>query len=210
MLDVAWSPDGNYLATASFEGVVKLWDAATGRERQSVLGHQFAVLSVAWSRQATGWLRPATMRPRESGYLVAGVNAQCFAAMQRPLWCAVWSPDGTRVASGSDGPIAKVWDANTGRALVTLNAESMYIESLRMVARRQTFGQPARMKRLRSGRPTQGRKRRPCEDTKVFVGKVTWSPDGMKSPPPAGITRRRYGKSPLGRCWLRCAVMTRM
>ena len=34
------------------------------------------------------------------------------------------------MASGSDGPIAKVWDANTGRALVALNAESMYIESL--------------------------------------------------------------------------------
>jgi len=55
---VAWSPNGNRLATGSEDNTVKVWDAEAGKELLSLTGHSDAVLSVAWSpdgrRLATG------------------------------------------------------------------------------------------------------------------------------------------------------------
>jgi hypothetical protein len=48
--DVVFSPDdGTRIATASFDGTVKLWDAATGQEVLTLRGHTVGVLCVAFS-----------------------------------------------------------------------------------------------------------------------------------------------------------------
>ena len=44
---VAWSPDGNTLATAGFDNTVRLWDAATRKEIKKYEGHTKLVLAVA-------------------------------------------------------------------------------------------------------------------------------------------------------------------
>src|SRR5436853_6539433 len=49
---VAFSPDGKYVVTGSFDKTLKLWETATGKEIKTfggATGHQNLVLSVAWS-----------------------------------------------------------------------------------------------------------------------------------------------------------------
>ncbi|WP_254435682.1 pentapeptide repeat-containing protein, partial [Dolichospermum sp. UHCC 0260] len=46
---VAFSPDGKYLATGDSEGRVQIWNAVTGREILTFVGHSSFVDSVAWS-----------------------------------------------------------------------------------------------------------------------------------------------------------------
>ena len=48
-LDSAWLPDGRVIATSSFDESVGLWDVQSGQQTASLLGHSFAVKSVAWS-----------------------------------------------------------------------------------------------------------------------------------------------------------------
>jgi WD40 repeat protein len=49
VISVSWSPDGKRLASASFDGTVKVWDAASGYEALTLRGETFIVRSVAWS-----------------------------------------------------------------------------------------------------------------------------------------------------------------
>ena len=55
LTSVAIAPDGTWLATASFDKSVRIWDSTTGRQRAVLLGHTKPVMSVAIAPDGT-WL----------------------------------------------------------------------------------------------------------------------------------------------------------
>jgi WD40 repeat protein len=123
---VAFSPDGRYVLTGSFDKTLKLWDAVTGKEIKTFSGpaaHQNLILSVAFSPDgrllASGasdntakiWETPLD-RPLRTFAQAAGVNAVAL------------SPDGTRLAgAGRDGAI-KIWNTADGKQLFNLTGHT--------------------------------------------------------------------------------------
>jgi len=89
ILSLAWSPDGRYIASAGDEGVVRIWEAATGASVCAYYGHA----------QLPGGLGPPNRSDSRIGTLA-------------------WSPDGTRIVSGSL-LLVQVWEAMTGTTLLT-------------------------------------------------------------------------------------------
>ncbi len=133
-LTLAFSPDGGTLATRSETGIVRLWDAATGRERATIKVDKGAISSLAFSPDgkvlATGAgvielkdlpfvARVMFVRPeralREDAFNVVGEITLWDSATGRPLRtlkghagrvsCLVFSPDGTVLATGSVGSL---------------------------------------------------------------------------------------------------------
>ncbi len=114
-LSVAFSPDGNRLATSSMDGSVRLWNANTGKEIRAFMAHTDAVLSVAFSPDGN---RLATSSMDGSVRLWnanTGKEIRAFMAHTDAVLSVAFSPNGNRLATSSADGSVRLWNANTGK-----------------------------------------------------------------------------------------------
>jgi WD40 repeat protein len=117
---IAFAPDGKWLATSGYDGAIRLWDAATGREVRKLEGAQGTVWTLDY---APGGDRLAAAG--EDGKIriwspADGRLRLILAGHERNIWEVRFSPDGTRLASGSFDSTARLWDSAGGAALAVL------------------------------------------------------------------------------------------
>ncbi|MBI4602690.1 MAG: protein kinase [Planctomycetes bacterium] len=123
----AFSPDGSRVFTASWDGMVRVWDAGSGEEVLRLVGPCAAVQWAAWSpdgaRLASGCFDPVVR------VWDAASGKQLFAleGQKGPIEHVAFSPDGTKVASGGRDAKACVWSAETGRLLATLSGHGGWV-----------------------------------------------------------------------------------
>jgi WD40 repeat protein len=108
---VALGPDGKHALSASVDGTVRLWDAATGREVRRFAGHDGAVWSAALSPDGAFALsggRDATVRLWDTA---TGKEVHTFRDHVPGVVATVaFAPDGKRAVSAGWDKTARVWD----------------------------------------------------------------------------------------------------
>jgi len=130
---LAFSPDGQILASGSDHYIIKLWSVQTGLAMHTLVGRHRGhdVTSVAFSPDGKVLANGVT-----SGYDVGLWDVQTGRTLQTRIdhssyvYSVAFSPDGKVLASGGWDSTIKLWDVQSGRALQTLTGHSNWVLSV--------------------------------------------------------------------------------
>ncbi|MBA3485528.1 MAG: protein kinase, partial [Pirellulales bacterium] len=190
VFDVAFSPDGNLLATSTQAGNVRIWQAKTGQVVQKWPAHQKSATTIRFSPDG---------RFLATGSLDKTVNVWDMEKVRRgeveePLfrwehasrvWSVAFSPDGRHLASAGGKEAEKtgeanVWDMNMGHKVFPTMRFTWAVRSVQ-------FSPDGRRLATASDELVQvwdaqtGREQFPsCRDPDGQLEKVVFSPDGRR------------------------------
>lgn len=116
---VAFSPDGDRIATVHMDGTVCVSDASSGRVLRRVRSHQAILHSIAFSPDgkhlaAAGRDPVVKVWDAENGTVHLSLHGH-----RDFVFGVAYSPEGKRLVTGSKDSTLKLWDATDGRCLRT-------------------------------------------------------------------------------------------
>jgi WD40 repeat protein len=132
----AFSPDGRFLASASKDKTIRIWDVPSGAQVGCLRGHEREVTSVAFSPDGGRVVSGATDRTVRVWDAAGAAQLSCFRVEDPGTWRSGWSGDagkweihavcgvafsrdGRHVLTWSDHDCIRVWDPATGQCLET-------------------------------------------------------------------------------------------
>jgi WD40 repeat protein/predicted Ser/Thr protein kinase len=127
---VAFSPDGAYALSGSFDKTLKLWDIKTGKCLQTMEGHTDWVESVAFSPDGAHALSGSNDKTLKLWDIKTGKCLQTMQGHASTVWSVAFSPDGAYALSGSLDKTLKLWDLNTGNCLQTMQGHTNWVLSV--------------------------------------------------------------------------------
>jgi WD40 repeat protein len=150
--DVTWSPDSKYIASASADHTVHVWEweGTSGKRIFTYKGHSRRVNAVAWlpdlpeddedtmldRDDAQEWSDNMWIASAGNDKTVHIWNAltgqQCVIYRGHRDWvnAIAWSPDRSRVASASNDRTVQIWDAATGTPLITYRNHERWVNAV--------------------------------------------------------------------------------
>jgi WD40 repeat protein/transcriptional regulator with XRE-family HTH domain len=130
---VAFSPNGHYIATGSFNGEIRVWQAENMKQIYSFTEHNGWVWSIAFSPDGTILASGSNDRTIKLWDVSKAESQGCMNTLEgHTHWvkAVAFSPDGATLASGSNDSTIKLWSITSGQQLVSLEGHSGSVSSV--------------------------------------------------------------------------------
>jgi WD40 repeat protein len=184
---VAVSPDGSLVATGSFDGGIRLYDARTGA-LERVIGAEpsRSVRAVAFSPDgatiASGGLEMdktfKLWNARTGALIWAVAGHEAAGAIYAELHAVAFSPEGKLIASAGRDGLVLVWDAETGKLRHRLTAHHPAALSLAFAPGGATLASGGGDRVIRLWNLSNGRSLRTLAGHRDAVSALAFAPDG--------------------------------
>ncbi|HEY7158441.1 MAG TPA: WD40 repeat domain-containing protein [Gemmataceae bacterium] len=115
VFSLAFSPDGKTLLAGAWDGSIRLWDVATGKELRQYAGHKGWVRSVAFAPDGKTFASGGKDKVIRLWETATGKEFRRLEGHQSWIEYLIFSPDGKTLASRDTGRTIRLWEVATGR-----------------------------------------------------------------------------------------------
>src|SRR5713226_5703762 len=175
---VAFSADGQRLASGSWDQTVKFWDVPSGEKLGSLASKVKEVQTLAFSRDGR-WLATGvddkTVRLWD---VKTGRAVRDLVAPRRSVIYIAFSPDGRWLASGADDKTIRIWEVSTGREIRTLSGHKKPIYAVAFSPNGRWLASASADKSVKLWEVATGREIHTLTGHANVVSSLAFSPDG--------------------------------
>ena len=173
---VAFSPDGNTLASGSYDNTIRLWNSSTGAPLNTLTGHTRWVHSVAFSPDGNTLASGSWDNTIRLWNANTGEHLKTLTGDAR-IYSVTFSPDGKMLASVRRATI-RLWNANTGEHLKTLIGHTGSVNSVAFSPDGKTLASGSHDKTIKLWDTHTGELLHTLKGHYNWVNSVAFSPDG--------------------------------
>lgn len=120
--------DDQVMATASTDGMVKLWDCYNGKEILSIDAHSSDVLGLAFSKNGESLVSVSDDTTARLWDTKTGQLRRAFTGSQGPLRCVALTDDGLSLITGSANRSLRLWTLKQGQELTRTGLKKSIVQ----------------------------------------------------------------------------------
>ncbi|MEH2129769.1 MAG: ribosome assembly protein 4 [Nostoc sp.] len=177
---VAYSPNGQQLASASSDNTIKIWDVSSGKLLKSLSGHSSPVNLVAYSPNGRQLASASSDKTIKIWDVSSGQLLKTLTGHSDTVNSVAYSPNGQQLASASYDKTIKIWDVSSGKLLKSLTGHSSEVNSVAYSPNGQQLASASADKTIKIWDVSSGKLLKTLTGHSNVVNSVAYSPNGQQ------------------------------